>query len=145
MGTSPETKLIQKVHRQLDKNKNANNVNLVFKQKMNMMPGGISGIPDYYYEALPCMLWVEYKAIPKWEGKRTVPVNKITDNQIDWLRRSVSNKRNCAVIFGDAKGQCLILYNEEIFNPPKIQDIKLHNLKDTALWILQKTTSLINN
>lgn len=141
MATSPETKLIQKIHRQTDKYKNDENKNIIFKQKMNMMPGGISGIPDYYYEANPNILWVEYKAIPKWEGKRTIPINKVTDNQINWLERSVSNGQNCAIIIGDEKGKCLILYNDDIFDPPDIKDIVLKTPKEIAIWILTMTTN----
>jgi len=137
MSISPETKLIQKIHRQTDKYKKAN-AHLIFKQKMNMMPGGISGIPDYYYEANPGQLWVEYKYIKKWQGKRTMPTNKITDNQLTWLRRAVSNKRNCAVIIGDETGLCAILKDEEIFTPPTIQSVKLITPPEVAKWIAQQ-------
>ena len=135
MGISPETKLIQKIHRQTDKYKDKDNKNLIFKQKMNMMPGGISGIPDYYYEAKSNMLWVEYKAIPKWEGKRTIPINKVTTHQMTWLERSIANGRNCAVIIGDAKGKCLILSNDDIVDPPDISQIELKTPTEVAVWV----------
>jgi len=135
MGISPETKLTQKIHRQTDKYKNKDNTNSIFKQKMNMMPGGISGIPDYYYEANPGMLWIEYKYIPKWEGKRTIPIYKVTNHQINWLKRSVANKRNCAVIIGDEEGKCLILSNNDIFDVPDMSQIKLKTTKEVAVWI----------
>ena len=138
---SPETRLIQKIHRQLDKNIDDKNERIVFRQKMNMMPGGISGIPDYYYEAFPEQMWVEYKYIPDWAKKRSIPVNKITTHQRNWLKRSVSNGRTCAVIIGDEAGQCVILKNEFIFSPPPLVGILLNSPNETANFILDHVST----
>lgn len=125
MSKGNEGKLIDKIHRQTDKYKQANRC-VIYHVKMNMAPGSPSGFPDVMYEANPNNMWVEYKHVGEtWVGKRKIPVSKITPNQINWLRRAVSNKQDCAVVFGASDGQCIILRGESIFTPPEIQTVKL--------------------
>lgn len=133
-----EGKLIDKIHRQTIKYKDGV-IPAIYHQKMNMAPGSPAGTPDVYYEAKPFALWVEYKYIPTWSGKRTIPVNKLTANQVGWLKRAVSNECPCAVIIGDETGACCILHNNEIFNPPAISNLNLYSPKETAAWIAKQT------
>jgi len=137
----PEGKYIDKVHRQLDKYLTPKDERLIYRQKMNMAPGSPCGTPDLYYESNPTDLWVEYKTVNKWEGKRTIPVSKITENQLKWLTRAVNNNQQCAVIFGAPNGQGIILIGKEIFNPPDLASIPEMNPVEVANWIKMVTTS----
>jgi len=139
MAKGNEGKLIDKIHRQTDKYMSANR-QLIYHVKMNMAPGSPAGFPDVYYEARPNNMWIEYKHVGEtWAGKRKIPVSKITPNQLNWLRRSVSNEQDCAVVLGDSDGICVILQGEEIFNPPVIQAATLYSAKRIAKIIAEIT------
>ena len=125
MAQGPEGRLIDKIHRQTNKHVKPNGSLLIYHQKMNMAPGSPAGTPDVYYESNNGSLWIEYKQIPSWDNKRTIPINKLSSNQLTWLTRAISNNIQCAVIMGDSKGRCLLLLNKSILNPPDIKDIIL--------------------
>jgi len=109
---------------------------------MNMAPGSPSGTPDVFYEGNKGDIWIEYKCIPKWEGRRTVPINKISSNQKLWLTRRIENDLPCAVIIGAEDGKSIILTKTHIFNPPDIKHLYENYLKtptQVAEWIADMT------
>jgi len=81
---------------------------------MNMAPGSTAGTPDVYYETKGSCLWVEYKYVPDWSNKRKLPLSGLSHNQVAWLERAANNGINCALLIGDAQGNCLVLANEQL-------------------------------
>lgn len=127
MAKGPEGKLIDKVHRQL--------CSSIYKLKMNMGFGAPSGVADMFYEGDKEDLFVEYKYIPNWEKKRTVPMSQLTINQVNWISRRMNKKRPVAVIIGDAKGRIMWIDSTNWKNPIKPVLIDLWTPKQTAQYI----------
>jgi hypothetical protein len=117
MSKNPESRYTDKVHRRIKK---------LFPNtaitRMAMMMGSTAGIADFLYEGkgkhTKGAIWVEYKHIPSWSGKRKLPVNKISVNQINFLTERIELGRPCALIFGDEKGLGYILKNDRIIHTP---------------------------
>lgn len=96
MNKGPETRFIQQVNRYLSLD--------VHREKIHNPYRG--GTPDFYYEAKPEMMWVEYKFLTK-----VPPTVDCTDTdrmlsalQQLWLERAHKNGRQTAVIVGWEKG-----------------------------------------
>lgn len=96
MAKGNEGKLIDKVHRQLTID--------VYRMKMNMGLGAPAGVADMFYEGTKNDLFVEYKYIDDWEKKRSVPMNQLTANQVNWISRRIKNGRPIGLIMGDKNG-----------------------------------------
>lgn len=139
MSRGNEGRLIDKIHRQTDKYKNKDMTNTIFRQKMNMAPGSTSGTPDVYYEGSKNDLWIEYKVIEKWQGKRVIPMSKVTALQMNWLLRRTRNNQTCAVIIGDLSGTCMIIKGLHLSDPGPIHLQSLYTPKEVAKWIYEKT------
>lgn len=137
MAKKPESRYIDKVHRQLTKLHSE-----IILLRMSMMPGSTAGVADILYENQD-RLWVEYKHVPNLLTIRKLPINKISANQIVFLRTRVQKNINCAVIFGDDKGNGFILEKNDLYNtlisnlPPNINNVKtnLFTPKEIADYI----------
>jgi len=128
MAKGPEGKYIDKIHRQLSPN--------LYKLKMNMGMGAPGGIPDYYYEGDKACLWIEYKAIPSWDKKKTIPIHVISPLQKDWLLRAHNNKQKVAVIMGDSTGKSIILSAYTLStNKPNTDTFDFYTPKEVAQHI----------
>ena len=101
MAAGPETRFISKIHRKLHKD--------TWKIRLQMGMGSPRGIPDMLYLGDLGSLFIEYKYIANWDKKRTVPMDKLSDNQVVWIERALETKVPVAVIIGDENGKSLYL------------------------------------
>jgi len=139
MGLSPESRYIAKVHRQINPN--------IWKIRMQMGMGAPRGIPDILYRGTRIDLWIEYKVINDWTKKRTIPWNKISEHQMDWLTmgEALNRPKEHAVIIGDAFGKGVFIWATNIIDENTRKNLKPTNLKLlTPKMIATKIEGIIN-
>jgi hypothetical protein len=111
---------------------------------MHMQAFSSNGICDVFYEGNKNDLFIEYKYIPKWEGKRKVPISMLSTAQVVWITRRINNNRPVAVVIGAEDGMGIILANSDIINPPDIKHIKVLTPKQIAEYIVNVTMATSN-
>jgi hypothetical protein len=99
MVRKPENTFSSLINSKLDKN-------IYYEKMANPFR---SGTPDFYYEGLGGILWVEYKWIP-FEWQKNKEASKICStkswtHQRHWLERAYSNKIPSNVIIGIGLGR----------------------------------------
>lgn len=134
MAKTPENRYIDKVHRQIDPD--------IWKIRMQMGMGAPRGIPDMLYRGDISDLWIEYKYVEDWTKKRTIPWNKLSEHQTDWLTNGheLNGPNEHAVVFGDESGKGVFidvscLTNKAIRDKLKPSDLPLLTPKEMAAKI----------
>ena len=127
MSTKPETLLIARVHRHLDK--------AVYREKMANPYRG--GTPDSYYEGNKTVLWVEWKHYPSQPRVFDVTKQeKLTKLQQRWLKRAHGNGVCTAVMAGTPAG--IIICEGLTWTVPHKPSI-FYTAEETAKWIEKLT------
>lgn len=134
MSRTPEGRYIDKIHRQINSD--------IWKIRMQMGMGAPRGIPDFLYRGTLCDLWIEYKVVEDWSKKRTIPWNKISEHQMDWLIKgeALGKKHAHAVVIGDASGKGTFIWASDVINDnfrkkTKPSDLTFSTPKEIALKI----------
>lgn len=121
MGTGPERRFINTVHRHVDPEWD------LWKQA-NTGIMGYSGTPDYYYEVMGTATWIEYKAVPgKFPQKISLHDPKkpygLRPLQRRWVNRAHRNGVRVAVVLASAEG-ALIFCEGAWENEMNVEDVR---------------------
>jgi len=117
----PERRFINNVHNHIDPEWR------LWKECMTGKLGG-SGTPDYYYEAINTVTWIEYKAVPKKFPKiiRLFDSKKqygLSPHQRRWVNRAHRNGVHVAVVLASEEG-ALIFFEGAWEKEMNVEDIR---------------------
>ena len=104
MAKKPESRYIDKVHRQFDKYEYGRRI------RMQMGMGSPAGIPDMLYQGKRD-LWIEYKYVPDLTKIRKIPWNKLSSHQHDWIETflKLNSVNSIALIIGDEQSNGIFI------------------------------------
>lgn len=127
---SPETRYIQKIHRQTKK------IPDIWTIRMQMGMGAPKGIPDVLYRGLKSDLWVEYKYVPDITKIRKIPISKMSPFQKEWFTKTTEIRtQNVALVVGDEQGNGVFIYAELMDKRIDLNTIAILTPKEMATFI----------
>lgn len=127
---SPETRYIQKIHRQTKK------IPDIWTIRMQMGMGAPKGIPDVLYRGPKSDLWVEYKYVNDITKIRRIPWSKLSPFQKEWFTRTINiRSKNTALIVGDEQGKGIFIYAELMDKRIDFNTITILTAKEMAEFI----------
>lgn len=132
MGSKPETRYYQAVHRLLP--------NDLYREKMMNPYRG--GTPDVWYSGCADDLWAEYKYVARVPQKNPVHVRKLlSELQLLWLRERTKEGRNVVVILGTPVGAWVyehLRWETEVVTHEKLKNEGLDK-REVANYIRRRT------